>query len=475
MNLKRWRRVWLPAYLIACCLALPAYIWLSRPAPHNEATPRRLIIVLDGVPYQTMAELHAEGRFRAFHQPARMISTFPSLTNPAMIEILHADDSPGYEDHYFDREHNRLVGGIPDRLRGGRFIQGSFRKQFHYHAPAFKGALAYVAAPVGAMAVAHADLIAFRRAFRASRAPVFVAYIGETDTLAHLGGAETLRSFLCLLDRTIAELAREQGGQLEVEMLSDHGNMFTEYRRVEIVEAIQRAGFTLEKSLTAPRSVVLPRYGLVGCAILFTAPEQRAALAALCAEVPGVDFAAYREGEAIHLISRRGHARILRRGDRYRYEAAGGDPLELRGIIDALRADGVLDEAGFVSQRDWLTATREHRYTDPLRRIFDGFNAHVRNRSDVIVSLENGYYLPSYLDRLTRLRATHGNLLQGESEGFAISTRQNLGSAVCGYELQRVFGFERVLRADSYFSEGGHCRLGPGLARMMNELSAADQ
>ena len=53
--------------------------------------PQRLILVLDGVPYQTIADLRAEGRFKHFHDPARMISTFPSSTNPAMVEILHAE------------------------------------------------------------------------------------------------------------------------------------------------------------------------------------------------------------------------------------------------------------------------------------------------------------------------------------------------------------------------------------------------
>ena len=123
------------------------------------------MLVLDGVPYRTVTALRAEGRFRAFRDPARMISTFPSLTNPAMIEILRAEDSPGYEDHYFDRERNRMVGGIQDRMRGDKFVRGTFRESFDYHGPAFVGSFAYVAAPLGAMIVAEADLAGFKRAF----------------------------------------------------------------------------------------------------------------------------------------------------------------------------------------------------------------------------------------------------------------------------------------------------------------------
>src|SRR5262249_24200938 len=243
-----------------CSSILPLQSWFSKSARSISSLPHRLVIVLDGVPYQTIAGLRAEGRFRRYQEPARMISTFPSLTNPAMIEILHESDSPGYEDHYYDREHNRLLGAVQDRLRGEKFIQGSFRGTFDYHAPAFKGALAYVAAPLGAAFVAQLDLAAFRKAFRnsgsQSNQEVFVAYIGETDPLAHLGGEEALRSFLRTLDRAVEELISDSNGRLEVDMFSDHGNRFDEYKHVKLNDAIQAAGFVTEKSLKSERSVV---------------------------------------------------------------------------------------------------------------------------------------------------------------------------------------------------------------------------
>src|SRR5215510_12895758 len=197
---RRKNRFLLPAYLVMCCSIVPLQSWLDKATYSYSPKSRRLVIVLDGVPYQTIADLRAEGRFRRFKNPTRMISMFPSLTNVAMIEILQAEDSPGYEDHYYDREQNRLLGAIQDRLNGGKFIRGTFRQTFDYHAPAFKGSLAYVAAPLGAIAVAQLDLVGFRKEFREFRkksdAPLFVAYIGETDSLAHLGGKKPLKSFL---------------------------------------------------------------------------------------------------------------------------------------------------------------------------------------------------------------------------------------------------------------------------------------
>ena len=113
MKPKKWQRAILPVYLTFCCVILPLNSWLNASPSHHKFATRRLVVILDGVPYETIAELKAEGRFRRFKAPARVISTFPSLTNPAMVEILHREDSPGYEDHYFDRERNRRAGFYP--------------------------------------------------------------------------------------------------------------------------------------------------------------------------------------------------------------------------------------------------------------------------------------------------------------------------------------------------------------------------
>jgi len=452
-------RLALPLYLLICCTILPV-VTLDRPgSPIEQIKPRRLVLVLDGVPWQTMADLKAEGAFRRFRSPARMISTFPSLTNPAMIEALEGEPSAGYEDHYYDRIANRLRGNIQDRLRGGSFIRGTFRESFDYHAPAFKGALGYIAAPAGAMMLAQLDLVEFRKKFERSDVAFFVGYIGETDSLAHLGGRWPLESFLRTLDRTIEEMIVESGGRLEVEMFSDHGNRFDNYRQVELNKAIEAAGLKTVKSIVDDRSVVLPKYGLVGSSQLFTVPANRARLAEICAAVEGVDFAAYAEGaDRIHLVNRRGRAIIERRADRYAYRDSGGDPLELGRAILELRRRGEMDEQGFAADEAWWAATLSHRYTDPLRRIYGGFNQFVENRADVIVSYEDGYLLGSpFLSLFAEMRATHGNLLRGETDGFAMSTRQDLGEAVRGSDLNRLFDLHLRSKAGSYISWNGHC------------------
>ncbi|HEU4596574.1 MAG TPA: hypothetical protein VFS10_15665, partial [Pyrinomonadaceae bacterium] len=92
---------------------------------------RHIIICVDGVGFSTIEKMRAEGRFKAFGEPARMISPFPTLTNLSMTDILEpagALETPGYEDSYFDAGADKLRGGIFDRLRGDRFVKGTFRE-----------------------------------------------------------------------------------------------------------------------------------------------------------------------------------------------------------------------------------------------------------------------------------------------------------------------------------------------------------
>ncbi len=468
------QRFLLPFYLTFCCLFLPVWAWIGNSSKHHLSDSRRLVLVMDGVPYETIAELKAEGRFARFHQPSRMVSTFPSLTNPAMVEILHHEDSPGYEDHFYDRERNRLLGTIQDRLQGQKFIAGTFRETFDYHAAAFKGALGYVAAPIGTATLAQIDLMEFRQAFRTSDAPLFVGYIGETDSLAHLGGKEHLKAFLQTVDRTMEELiaeAEQHGGHLEVEMFSDHGNRYDTYKNVKLNDALAQAGFITEKTIRNERSVVLPKHGLVGASMMFTQPQNCARIAEVSAATEGVDFAVYQpEENTIESISRRGRARILREADRFKYEDAGGDPLKLGALLERMKVSGAVDASGFASAEAWFVATRDHEYVDPLRRLFDGFTKHVKTRADVIVSYEDGYLLGSpMLTYLAEMRATHGNLLRGETEGFAMSTRQELAPSVRGHELNRLFNLDQRTKVLSHFSGFGHCQLGPALAQQLGK------
>ena len=417
----------------------------AREGGEANAARRHLIICVDGVAFQTIEKMRAEGRFKLFRQPARMVAPFPSLTNLALSEILKpagASESAGYEDNYFDAEQNKMRGGLLDRFRGERFIKGTFRELFDYHPSAIKSGLGYAAPPASTYLESLTDLLRLKQKFRASREPVFFAYTGASDSLAHLGGERMLKSFLTRLDETVKDLVRDGGGRVEVTIFSDHGNDFEDYRRVSLKSALRRADFKLQSKVRDERSVVLPQFGLVGCAVMWTKESNEARLAEVVSRVRGVDFAAYEKGGLVYVLNERGTATIERRGERFRYRPAQeGDPLELSPLMETLRRQGKADAEGFIADEDWFAATIEGARPDVLRRVFEGVGERVSHRANVIVNFADGYYTGSAsLDLFAFLQATHGNLGARQSFGFVMSSARDLPPHLRARDVWRAIG-----------------------------------
>ena len=416
----------------------------------NETPARHVIICVDGVGVSTISKMRAEGRFKRFHSPSRMISTFPSLTNAALSEILEpagAKMTGGYEDHFFDTEANKMRGGILDRFRQGRFIRGTFRELFDYHPSAIKSGLGYAAPPLSTYLESISDLIRLRQKARNSRQPVFFAYTGATDSLAHLGGETLLRSFLKELDETVEEIVRHSKVPVRVTIFSDHGNDFRTYRRVGLKDPLRRAGFNLGKKIKDDRSVVLPQYGLVGSAVLFTRDKNEERLAGVLATLEGVDFVTYERNGIVYVANRRGQATIEKRGDEYRYLPTKGDPLDLVSMVQQIASEPNGAD-GFIKDEDWFALTRTSVRPDVVRRVFEGATQGVLNPANVIVNLEDGYYTGSSLmDVFTILQATHGNIGQEQSYGFVMSTRGEFPPYVRTTDLWKTLGSLQLQRS----------------------------
>lgn len=444
--LARWLLVFVIVALLCSGSDTRSPIILAKEA--QEISPasstRHLIICVDGVGFSLIEKMRAEGRFRSFQPPSRMIAPFPTLTNLAMTEILEpagAGESPGYEDNYFDTQQNQLQGGVLDRLRGDRFIQGSFREIFDYHPSAIKSGLGYAAPPLSTYLEALSDIVRLRQKAGAARSPVFFAYTGASDSLAHLGGQRLLHSFLARLDDTVADIHRNDGGRLRVTIFSDHGNHFRKYQRVSLKAALRAAGFRLESRILNDRSVVLPQFGLIGCAVLFTTESSEAELAKAAATVDGVDFAAYEKEGVVHIIARNGTATIEKRGGSFRYRPLSGDPLELSSVLRSLTTQGKVDTEGFVADADWFNATRDAEQPDTIKRVYEGATNHVRNRANVVLNFHNGFYTgSSTLDIFAFLQATHGNLGREQSEGFVMSTEPGLPAVLRAGDVWKAIG-----------------------------------
>lgn len=383
---------------------------------------KHLILCVDGVPYDAVERLQQQGVFQRFHPASRLVSPFPSMTNVALKELFHAAPPSGYEAFYFDRQLNRLCGGASNYV-GDRANSVHVRTYHHfvdYQEPVHYEFLVYVLP----QEIYRADVQRFRAAFAASDKPVFVGYLKSTDGLIHLGGQEKLDWAMRWLDDQLLELSEGYRGRLRMTLFSDHGNYMMRGRRLRLKDHLRHWQYQVGSRWRSETSVVVPEFGLVGFASIYT-PADPAALARELAEVEGVDFAIYRHEETVVVSSRAGQAMITYdpANARYRYQADNADPLELTPALQQLKDQGRVGADGFVHDRDWFEATVHHHFPDIVWRVYQAMSDQVVNRADILLSLQDGVYAGHVLfDGMVELVATHGSARATSSTGFMMST-----------------------------------------------------
>ncbi|MDQ3817048.1 MAG: alkaline phosphatase family protein [Acidobacteriota bacterium] len=397
--------------------------------------PRRLLLCLDGVPFDIVREARERGLFEGWNEPTRLLSPFPTMTNIALSAMLRATAPLGYESLYFDRNSREIRGGIgkyigrrtPDKL------PSSYMDELDYQEPLPFEFLVYVAPE----AVWRADMRRFREQFRnAPQRRDYFAFLKGTDGLLHIRGAEPLRRALESLDRLLKEIRAWCGAETEITLFSDHGMTIGEIRRVHLQTHLRRCGYEIVDRLNGRaggRGVALPAFGLIGYAALFCNEENKGKLAEDLTELEGVDFSIYRDAaDAITVKGAEGSARIHRREEdgriSYRYEQVAGDPLRLTEALCGLSDEGLLDDEGYASAKSWSARTATHIYPDALANLYNALNTErVHHTADLLVNLKDGYYYGSSLfAHIVSLKATHGNALRASSTAFMMSTHRAL-------------------------------------------------
>jgi hypothetical protein len=407
--------------------------------------PRRLLLCLDGVPFESVLAAKSAGLFDNFRDPARLLSPFPTLTNVALAEMLGATPPPGYESLYFDREAREMRGGVRKYIgrRTPDKVPSSYMDELDYQEPLPFEFLIYVATD----AVWQADMRRFRDRFlTAPPTRDFFGFLKATDGLLHIGGPDKLAVALRSLDQLLRRIQAECGAETEIVVFSDHGMNLVENQRVPLQTHLARAGYEVVGDLRRPRGrrrVAAPAFGLCGYAALYCGDEtDPAELAGALTTLEGVDFSAHREGEAVAVVGARGRARLRRErregGLFYAYEMLDGDPLALSETMASLRAERLLDERGFAPDAAWLARTAGHDYPDAVANVYASLGAQrVGHNADVLVSLRDGhYYGATAFSRLVRLLATHGNALRPSSTAFLMSTHRDFPAHVRANEAR---------------------------------------
>jgi Type I phosphodiesterase / nucleotide pyrophosphatase len=430
----------LTALLAAACARVPVRL---DPVPASEVRLKRFVLMLDGVPFALMDSLWREGHFRAFRPPSRLISTFPSLTGVAFRDIWRETPTNGYEDRYYDRQRDRLAGGLIDHVFNGEEHAG-FHRNIDARANGLSAGLAYIVP----MTMGREELGQLRRYVRSHMVEdtTLVAYIVSTDALAHRAERDQLCTFLLEIDAFLNALREAAGNDLEIVLFSDHGNDLVPTRLVRLDDSLRAAGYEPGTHVRGPADVAVPRFGLVGSAFLYTWPGQTPAVADIVRRVEGVDFVAWHDAPDRIAVAGKGGTAFIdvdAAADRYRYRPVSSDPLELAPVLDRLHRSGQLAADSSAADSVWLRETLDSPFIDPLRRITLGLRA-VRNPADIIVSLAPGYHFgDERADLLVGVTGTHGSLRSTSSLAFAMRTDSALPDPLRSDQLDHVVGLPR--------------------------------
>ncbi len=391
------------------------------------------VILLDGIPFEIVKELYDEGHFRMFHQPSKLITCFPSMTDLAYSQLFLPGEVFGCEALWFDRKRNALAGGKAAYLNA---TNAAWQAGVDYRVPMVLDAVGYVFPSF----VFNTELDGFKRTVDRRRRGTTIVYSVGTATIGTRKGRSGIVEALKKVEQFCRRLVYERRGRCRITILADHGHNLTASKHFKIADAVKAGGFRPTKRLGESGDVVVIEFGLVTFSAIYTDQAEGVADALLTNDP--VELVMYRDqGKAGQIVVRSGEglARVGRGQNGFTYEVSKGDPLELLSIIEKLKLAGKVTVAGQIDDVAMFEATADHRYPDPLFRVYVAFNGLVKNPPDLMVSVRDGWFCgASDLAGSVDVVSTHGSLGQTNSATFVMSTIRELPRAVRISELLEI-------------------------------------
>jgi hypothetical protein len=333
-------------------------------------------------------------------------------------------------------------------MRGGSgaYLRGEnapWIGRLDYHAPQSVGPRIYLSP----QSVFDEEMRGALRTFREAETGEVSAYSVGSAGLGTRGGRDAIRKYLLTVEALCERIVYEKRGRVRLSLLADHGQQLKPAKRITFRERLAQSDYRQRDSIRGPNDVVIPAYGLVTYAAVYT--DEPAAVATVLLEDPAVDLAAYPHEGAVVVRSSDGEARILRRADGYIYETLSGDPLRLNPIISTLRAAGRVSDDGVIDDQALFTATAEHDYPDPLHRLWDCFHGLMKHPPDMALSLEEEYCHGSkFFDVIIGgVASTHGGLGRRDSTTIVLSDVGELPPAI---RMEDVLDTLRAARMEAF-------------------------
>jgi len=372
----------------------------------NPRLARHLVIVLDGIPYDTVAEYYKAGNLRIFHAPTVVIAPYPSMTDQCLEDAFGYMPTEGMEARYYSRSRRQVVGGTGDYLSGRN---EPFVQIISYRGPTLDDGLGYL----WPCPLFHKEINEVKRVWDRRRHQEEVMYLVSTATVGTRLGRAGHLSVLCEVQRLINQVVYETGGLVKVTMFADHGQTQVPAKPARLKECLESKGWRLTDRPRGPKDVALVQYGLVTCAALNTPCP--AALAKDLLTCPAVNLVSYSDCDKVIVRSRCGTATIQSTdGKRFRYAFTGTDPLCV-----GVKSGSVVDGRAVLNS----SVAQHKEYPDAVYRLWRAHFALVENPPDVLVSLDSRYYNGAGgFGSLVDVASTHGGLTWRDSATFFMSS-----------------------------------------------------
>lgn len=379
----------------------------------NESVPH-LIIMLDSIPFHSIADRYARGDFRFFPPPQKIIPIFPTLTEISYTNFLHAPPLPGMIDDFYDHQTNKMNSGLWHRFSGN---EEPWEQRLAYHAKFWEGGLTYLN-PRGWFP---AEMARVRDAIDRSPDRMTLVYVISASGMMSKYGADAIDEMFDQVRQLCLQLLYERQGALKISVMADHGHNLSPSKNVHLPEILKAAGFRPTDQLRDANDVVMELDGLLTYAGVITA--QPAKVSDVLVRREEIEFAMYLEGDRVIVRNDKGSAAIDCRDGKVRYRPVDADVLKYQPVLDALKTND------FVSDDDWFRATLDHEYPDAPRRIWDAFHGTCVNPPTIILTLKDGYCAgdPSF-EKFITMKSTHGGLNQANSATFIMSMTGRIDS-----------------------------------------------
>lgn len=373
-----------------------------------------LIVMLDSIPFQHVADRYASGDWRSFAPPQKLIPPFPTMSGLIFSAILHTPPLPGVINRHYDQRSGETVNDIWRRAFGR---ENAWQQRLDYHAAYWENGLSFV----WPRPWYQAELVRVKHAFDESPHRVTIVYIASTSGMLSRFGEAGLNETLDGMSQLSLQLLYERRGAVNISFLADHGHNLMPGKRVSLEDTLEAAGLHPGDKLIDHDDVVIECDGMVNYIGIHTHEPQRAADALL--QRDEVQLVMYQEGDRVIVRDRTSAAAIERCGARFRYVSLEGDPLDHQTVMADLAERGLGDAEGFIEDQVWFEATIDHRWPDAPRRLWDGFHGSAVSTPQLMLTLNDGYFTGlGELEFFITMASTHGGFDQTHSASFVMST-----------------------------------------------------